>query len=101
MLVENEQGNYLFLPSSGRYSAGVVASPGHELVRAVLQRPRPLAEGFALIQGEGCGSSARPPCGSTLKSRSSKKWQSKPEKQVRQPMRSTTDAIVFFNASAL
>jgi hypothetical protein len=51
MLVENEQGNYLFLPSSGRYSAGVVAAPGHEIVRAVLQRPRPLAEGFALIQG--------------------------------------------------
>jgi hypothetical protein len=51
MLVENEQGNYLFLPSSSRYSAGVVASPGHEIVRAVLKRPRPLAEGFDRIQG--------------------------------------------------
>jgi hypothetical protein len=50
MLIENEPGNYLFLPSSSRYSAAVVASPGYEIVRAVFKRPRPLAEGFDLMQ---------------------------------------------------
>lgn len=50
MLIENEPGNYLFLPSSTRYSAAVVASPGYEIVRAVFRQPRPLAEGFDLIQ---------------------------------------------------
>jgi hypothetical protein len=51
MLIENKQGNYLFLPSSDRYSAAVIASPGYEIVRAVLKRPRPLSEGFDLIKG--------------------------------------------------
>lgn len=49
MLVENEQGDYLFLPSSSRYSAGVIASPGYEIVRVFLKRPRPLLEGFDQI----------------------------------------------------
>jgi hypothetical protein len=50
MLIENEQGNYHFVPSSTRYSAAVTASPGYELVRAILKQPRPLLEGFDLIR---------------------------------------------------
>jgi hypothetical protein len=50
MLIENEQGNYHFVPSSTRYSAAVTASPGYELVRVILKQPRPLLEGFDLIR---------------------------------------------------
>jgi hypothetical protein len=50
MLIENEQGNYLYLSSSSRYSAAVIASPGYEIVRAVFKQPRPLAAGFDLIK---------------------------------------------------
>jgi hypothetical protein len=48
-LIENRAGGFAFLPSGPPYSAGSVALPGFEVVRATLQHPLPLAEGFALI----------------------------------------------------
>ncbi|MGB9752238.1 2-amino-5-chloromuconate deaminase CnbZ [Roseiflexus castenholzii] len=48
-LVENPAGGFAFLPGGPPYSAGVVALPGFEIVRATLQRPPPYREGFALI----------------------------------------------------
>lgn len=48
-LVENPAGGFAFLPGGPPYSAGVVALPGFEIVRATLQRPLPYREGFARI----------------------------------------------------
>jgi hypothetical protein len=48
-LVENPAGGFAFLPGGLPYSAGVVALPGFEIVRATLQRPLPYRDGFALI----------------------------------------------------
>lgn len=48
-LVENPAGGFAFLPGGPPYSAGVVALPGFEIVRATLQRPLPYREGFAWI----------------------------------------------------
>lgn len=48
-LIENPAGGFAFMPGGPPYSAGSVALPGFEVVRATLQRPLPLAEGFALI----------------------------------------------------
>jgi hypothetical protein len=40
-------GNYRFIPAVFQYSSGVCALPGFEIERVRLDRPRPLAEGFA------------------------------------------------------
>lgn len=48
-LFDNNQGNYRFLAGIAPYSAGVVAMPGYEIVRATLQRPIPYSAGFELI----------------------------------------------------
>ena len=44
------QGGYRFLKGVFQYSAGVAAEPGFEIVRARLERPLPLADGFARIE---------------------------------------------------
>jgi hypothetical protein len=49
-LIDNPSGNYRFLTGIAPYSAGVVAMPGHEIVRAGLARPVPWREGFARIE---------------------------------------------------
>ncbi len=51
-LVAQAAGNYHFLPGGGTlpFCAGVIADPGYEIVRAVLHRPIPWREGFALIE---------------------------------------------------
>lgn len=41
-----EAGGYRFIPGVFQYSAGVVAAPGHRLVRVRFHQPVPLAEGF-------------------------------------------------------
>ena len=48
-LLDNPTGNYRFLTGIAPYSAGVVAMPGFEIVRATLQRPIPYQAGFDLI----------------------------------------------------
>ncbi len=40
---------YRFVPGVSQYSAGVAAEPGHEIVRARLRTPIPLAEGFEVV----------------------------------------------------
>lgn len=40
-------GNYRFIPAVFQYSSGICALPGFEIERVRLDRPRPLAEGFA------------------------------------------------------
>jgi hypothetical protein len=49
MLCENREGHYSFLPGSARYSAGVIASPGYEIVHTTLLKPLPLRKGFDAI----------------------------------------------------
>src|SRR5437868_3252629 len=51
-LRDHSQGGYRFLATSpsAPYSAGVVALPGYELVHAVVRRPVPADDGFALIE---------------------------------------------------
>lgn len=49
ILVDNPHGNYRFLTGIAPYSAGVIAMPGFEIVRATLQRPIPYRAGFDLI----------------------------------------------------
>lgn len=48
-LIENAAGGFAFVPGGYPYSAGSVALPGFELVRATLHRSLPLRDGFALI----------------------------------------------------
>jgi hypothetical protein len=48
-LLDHPNGNYRFLTGNAPYSSGVVARPGHEIVRVTLQRLLPYPEGFALI----------------------------------------------------
>src|SRR5690349_5356043 len=42
-------GGYRYIPAVFQYSGGVVAQPGHEIVRVRFRRPAPLAAGFARI----------------------------------------------------
>ncbi len=49
MLTENPAGNYAFLAADIPYSAGVVALPGYEIVRVVLNEAIPYQKGFELI----------------------------------------------------
>jgi hypothetical protein len=42
-----DPGAYRFVPAAFQYSAGVVAMPGHRIVRVQFQHAVPLAEGFA------------------------------------------------------
>jgi len=49
-LLENPAGNYRFLTGIAPYSAGVIAQPGYEIVRALLTRPVPWREGFNRIE---------------------------------------------------
>lgn len=45
-----EPGGYQFLEGGFPYSAGVIAAPGHELVRVRLRRPMSIVDGFAAIE---------------------------------------------------
>ncbi|MBX3051856.1 MAG: hypothetical protein KF753_10305 [Caldilineaceae bacterium] len=49
-LLANPAGNYSFLRGIAPYSAGVVAAPGYEIVRAILAQPLPWREGFQRIE---------------------------------------------------
>ena len=49
-LLANPAGHYAFLTGIAPYSAGVVAAPGYEIVRAVLARPLAWQEGFERIE---------------------------------------------------
>ncbi len=49
-LLDNPDGNYRFLTGIAPYSAGVIAMPGYEIVRATLQRPLPYVAGFSQIE---------------------------------------------------
>ncbi len=49
MPIENIHGNYSFIPGGSPYSAGVIASPGYELIRTTFRAPVPLAEAFDVI----------------------------------------------------
>jgi hypothetical protein len=55
--IDNDKGQYMFLPGIAPYSSGVVAMPGYEIVHATLRRPLPYGQGFDLIdrrlQAEG------------------------------------------------
>lgn len=44
------EGGYRYIPSVFQYSGGVAAEAGHEIERARLATPLPLAEGFALVE---------------------------------------------------
>lgn len=73
-LVENPAGGFAFLPGGLPYSAGVVALPGFEIVRATLQRPLSYRDGFDLIDRrlEAMGRPAAALCAIEL--RSPKPW---------------------------
>lgn len=43
-------GGYRYIPGVFQYSAGVIAAPGFDLVRARFRKSMPLAEGFARIE---------------------------------------------------
>lgn len=47
--VDHPVGNYRFHPGIAPYSAGVVAMPGYEIIRATLPQPVPYRQGFDLI----------------------------------------------------
>lgn len=55
--IDNDKGQYMFLPGIAPYSSGVVAMPGYEIVHATLHQPLPYRQGFDLIdrhlQAEG------------------------------------------------
>ena len=69
-LLANPAGNYAFLTGIAPYSAGVVAAPGYEIVRAVLAHPLPWREGFARIESHlsGLGRSSAALCAVELRS---------------------------------
>ena len=46
----NAPGGYRFLPTDGPFSSGVVAEPGHQIVRVHLPHHTPLAEGFRIVE---------------------------------------------------
>jgi hypothetical protein len=52
MLISNPPGNFHFTKGSPFYANAVVADPGFEVVRAVLERPLPLNAGFEAIRLE-------------------------------------------------
>ncbi len=49
-VLTSSQGGYRFIKGVFRYSAGVAAEPGFEIVRARFAKVLPLAEGFARIE---------------------------------------------------
>src|SRR4051812_13907970 len=49
-LIDNPHGGYRFLTGIAPYSAGVLAAPGYEIVRATLRAPLPYQAGFELIE---------------------------------------------------
>ena len=49
MLTANPRGRYHFLTGIDPFSSGVVADPGHEVIRAALGTPLPWRDGFELI----------------------------------------------------
>lgn len=57
MLRENRDGNYSFLPGFARYSAGVISSPGYEIVHVTMKKPLAVRKGFEVIasylEGQG------------------------------------------------
>jgi hypothetical protein len=48
-LIDNDAGNYRFLPGIEPFSSGVVAQPGYEIVRVTLRHPLPYQQGFDMI----------------------------------------------------
>lgn len=69
-LLANPAGNYRFLTGIAPYSAGVVAAPGYEIVRAVLAHSVPWHAGFARIERHlsGLGRPRAALCGVELRS---------------------------------
>ncbi|MGQ9550392.1 MAG: 2-amino-5-chloromuconate deaminase CnbZ [Roseiflexus sp.] len=69
-LVNHPVGGFAFLPGGLPYSAGVVALPGFEIMRATLQYPIPYRVGFALIDRhlESAGRPAAALCAIELRS---------------------------------
>jgi len=49
-LLENEAGGYLVLPAGQAFCGGVIATPGHEIVHALLSPWVPLRDAWALIE---------------------------------------------------
>lgn len=47
--IDHPVGNYRFYPGIAPYSAGVVAMPGHEIIRVTLPQTLPYRQGFDLI----------------------------------------------------
>lgn len=69
MLISNLLGNFHFTKGSPFYANAVLADPGFEIVRAVLEKPLPLNAGFDAIRQE-LESHGRPPqslCGMELR----------------------------------
>jgi hypothetical protein len=58
-LTQNPRGGYAFAAGIAPYSAGVVALPGHALVRGHFAEPLPLADGFARM-AEQLAAAGRP-----------------------------------------
>lgn len=48
-LIDNPQGGYRFLTGIAPYSSGVLAAPGHEIVRVIFHTPLPYQPGFDAI----------------------------------------------------
>ena len=48
--IDFPQGGYRYLPGVFQYSSGVAAQPGHAIERACFTAPKPLLEGFAVVE---------------------------------------------------
>ena len=69
MLISNPRGNFHFTKGSPFYASAVVADPGFQIVRAILEKPVPLNAGFDAIQRElqSCGRPLQALCGMELR----------------------------------
>ena len=69
MLIPNPRGNFHFTKGSPFYASAVVADPGFQIVRAILEKPVPLNAGFDVIRRElqSCGRPLQALCGMELR----------------------------------
>ena len=69
MLISNPVGNFHFTMGSPFYASAVLADPGFQIVRAILEKPVPLKAGFDAIERElkSCGRPLQALCGMELR----------------------------------
>ena len=70
MLIDNQEGGFLFLPGGKTFSMGVVTTGKHEIVHVTLRQSLPYLQGFEIIRRalSGMGRPIRALCGVELRS---------------------------------